>query len=274
MIYFKKLFLFLKSLFNKKRNLNITNYNCKVALVAYNTFIDEKVFKSNGYLAGTKTDAYNYSRLFNTLNIRLKVLGDNEATNESIIESLQGIYLRYKSVDGKKLLCFIKSSHGTQIKNIKDNDKDGKSEAFVNWNGVILDDDFNNFLKKTFDSTWDIFCIFDTCYSGGMSKVSLTNNITPKFLLTKNIKPYEINTFQLDKSEPNIKYFMAGKENETVNDLGEEKGGAFSYELFKHYNKELSYTKWFKLVSKSIKGQTPKLDNSLNSTFDNSQIIL
>lgn len=262
------------SLFKVKEKSFSNSYSKKIALITYNTTIDKRVYGNDGYLEGTKTDATNYKNLFDKLSIPTKVLGDKWSNTKNIISHITDIYDSIKYIVGRKLIILVVSKHGIQLKNIKDNDRDKKAEGIVNWDSVLLDDDINTLLNTVFDSTCDILVIYDTCYAGGMYNTSLNNEgVNKSLIINKQGLNYELPKLQESKGKPNIKWILSSKENETSKDLGEKKGGVFSYTFFKHFNINISYRECMQLIIKDLACQTPNIRNNKDSTFNDNQTM-
>ncbi len=112
-------------------------------------------------LFGCVNDVRNGKRFFFKKKYDVKVLIDKDITNEyNLLEALDEL----KNSDAKYLV-FHYSGHGTQTKDINNDEIDGWDESVFSTNNTIITDDLirkklQEFKNKT------VFLIFDCCHSG------------------------------------------------------------------------------------------------------------
>ncbi len=103
---------------------------------------------------------------------------DEQATYSNITNTLEKFA---KQLENGDIFWLTYSGHGTQIPDLSSDESEKKDEAFVLYDRLFLDDEFNSYLAK-FSEGVKIVVIVDACHSGtihrGMKKV-------PRFVPSK-----------------------------------------------------------------------------------------
>ena len=262
-------------------------YTARIIHIFGNEFIDPKVFNgSDGALEGVATDIQNVWEYYKNLSLKtadayfnvfgeqfgLNIWRDTTSRKTATMASLKGVVdcmvQSFATHQGLLLFKQISSGHGTQVWKRGD-DADNYSEAYVCYNGCVLDDDFRAYLGTVLDDRFDVVIEADRCFSGGLAKGFISSGRKPKALRMSDAEGAPVFVFTKSKTppktKPRIKFLAACSENETAADLGVERGGAYlftTYNLLKKANGNISYAD---LIAKTRDGckiwQTPRLFN-------------
>lgn len=262
-------------------------YTARIIHVFANEFIDPKVFNgSDGALEGVPTDLKNVWEYYKALSLKtpgnyLNVFGEQfglnilrdtisgkYATMAALKGSIDTVVKTCVGMEGLFLFKQISSGHGTQVWKRGD-DADNYSEAYVCYNGTVLDDDYRAYVNSVLDNRFDVVLENDRCFSGGLAKSFIGRGRKPKALLTFDVKDAPNFVFKADKNLPKtlprIKFLAACSENETAADLGVERGGAYlftAYNILKRANGNFSYANLIADTRIACKiWQTPRLFN-------------
>lgn len=128
-------------------------------------------------LEGCKNDAldiYNSLRVLGFPRTRMHMLTDARATKANIVKELTWLTKDMKPGD---VAIYFQSSHGTQLPDMDDDESDGVDEVAVthdfDWDNPdtqLTDDDFYNYFTTKLDPGVRTDVLFDTCFSGTMTK--------------------------------------------------------------------------------------------------------
>lgn len=155
-----------------------TEKSKKKAVVIGINYLDKP--KGDGGLDGCVNDAHRFKALlensfgFEDKNIRL--LFDDENPNKGTWPTkkniLDAIHWLTKGARPGDSLVFNYSGHGTQVKDKKGDEKDGKDEAICPCDqekaGVIIDDEFKKLLCDNIPEGVRVTCVLDCCHSGSI----------------------------------------------------------------------------------------------------------
>lgn len=113
-------------------------------------------------LKGCINDVENGSKYFNQIGYNVKLLTDNQVSkNYNVVEILNEL----GSCSSSNLI-FHYSGHGTQVRDLNGDEKDGYDEAVYSKDGLTITDDQVNLALSLFPENKKVFLIFDCCHSG------------------------------------------------------------------------------------------------------------
>lgn len=189
-------------------------------------------------------------------------------TRSAILNSL--IKLLKNSVVGDKLF-FMFSGHGSYIPDINNDEITGNDECiYTKDNKLIVDDEFKEIINKNLKQGTQLFCIFDSCFSGTVMDLrynyldSLNNNQT-----TVNMKE--------SLTKGNAIVLSSSSDIQTSNDayLNNRSNGALTWafiQVLKQANYDLTWHEMLDQVREllSISGftQLPQLSSSLQMDIE------
>lgn len=180
----------------------------------------------------------------------IKVLTDAHATKQAIISELTAMVQGAKN-GTYKYLVFSLSSHGTQVADLNNDEKDHYDEAFCphdlaekegQWdrNHVIVDDELHDLFAQVPDGVL-VEVYLDTCHSGtGLKAVDLMPNRRPRFIAPPSLEanlamaarvPVSLRRRTAEKAAKNVILWAACKDSQTSADayIGGTYHGAFTY---------------------------------------------
>ncbi len=187
-------------------------------------------------LNGCVNDVKSYNDLlvnkYNVKSENIKLITDRDANEEGFVKGWQWILGKVKAGDQ---VIFGYSGHGTQIED-KENANNGKDGAIVLADlklvpGKLFNKISRNLMNQGVHSTY----IFDSCFSGGMSRDVVSFNGMPagankKFIpnvggMLRLASPIMLNGVQtkskgkMDDVKGSYAFVFAGDENQTTTDL-------------------------------------------------------
>lgn len=156
----------------KKLYIDIQNANLLPNVIKRMTkkalLIGLNYVNTNNELYGCINDIYNIKKLLQDLFIYedIETLTDNttKLTKQTIIEKFTNL-LKNSTINDNLFFAF--SGHGTYERDLNNDEIDGRDEAIVTNNGVvILDDELNQIIKTYLKPGVKLFALFDCCFSG------------------------------------------------------------------------------------------------------------
>ncbi|MES2574275.1 MAG: caspase family protein [Bacteroidota bacterium] len=181
----------------------------------------------DGRLWGSENDAIDMSKIGSQMGYSNSILLSSKATRNSVISYIKNAAKNLNSGD----IFFISySGHGTQLKDLNNDETDGKDEAWCLYDGMFIDDELYN-LWTYFKTGVRIILISDSCCSGTMLQLENKIKNTEKFfnndlaqkVYLNNKSFYDNNYKDIIFSSKNtvtasVKLISACQENETTND--------------------------------------------------------
>lgn len=209
---------------------------------------DEKGNVIDNDLRGPKNDVKSIQDLmlknYGVKSSNIKSLLDKDASGKNLLESLKWIMNSAKP--GDQVVLFY-SGHGGQIPTEDKSEKDGKDEVFVLADGALVVDDLINDLRNILTTNGINFTgIFDSCFSGGMSRDAGPNKrfkFLPNVTKYKNYKTFKAKLPSMPAVRPNattkamaskgsFAFLYAGREDQPTIDLGSDDPKVESHGLF------------------------------------------
>lgn len=229
-------------------------------------------------LKGCVNDARNWKKLmeeqykFNETNILL----NSKATVKNIKNRLKSMVSDSQPGDS---LVFTFSGHGTSVKDTNEDETDGRDEALVLYDGLIIDDTIQK-IMKTLPKGVNFTFISDSCHSGTVTRqfiYALNHQSIARYLPPENvIEDFALNMLPVKRGiyvpEKNMKEIliagcMASEYSYDAVFNGKPEG-AFSHYSIKilKENPKISYNDFYKKLRKLLPNQrypqTPQLEGS------------
>lgn len=228
--------------------------------------------------------------LLNTKGFHVTILRDSQATYYNVVNHLK----YYQTLSSHDTFVFYNTSHGVQIEDFNDDEKDNLDEAFVLYDatfnnssistvkGILIDDELDFLLSKISAKK---LMIIDACHSGTPHKglsVGYTTKGVSRSTRFKNSKR-DLFTKKQNHNVKNLVVLSASKDNELSIDTP-DKGGLFTDTLYHVWNdnprinfKELA-NKTSKIISKkrydNLKPQQPQVYSTNNEEYMETSLYL
>lgn len=236
---------------------------------------------TNNDLAGCVNDCKAWSQLLQSqYGFQTELLLNQQATYKNVREKLIQLVQQLPS-DGHLVIQY--SGHGTYVKDVNNDEENGKDEAWVLYDLYLIDDNFRNILDMAPEGA-KITVLSDSCHSGTMTRSFLQAVYEynqkdfipkPKFLPPEDtLEAVALNALQPKTRvlNPNVSkndiLIAAAAESEYAYDsrFSGVPHGAFSYyaiEILKKFP-QITYKDFFKKLNTYIPSrqypQTPQLE--------------
>jgi metacaspase-1 len=244
------------------------------------------LFVTIGDYPGTEMDlqgCINDGQLFSTClannGFSVNSLVNRSATISAVKSALTSFLLG--GIDGGVQIFFI-SSHGTSVVDTNGDESDARDEAFVLYDGNLVDDELQNIITKYKNPNSFLLLVCDCCHSGTMTR-SLGRVLTLNTTRSRYLPPIDS---ELAKIVQNVPIKDNFRSEESMNELlitgcrarelsfeskfGNITYGALTYYLVEAINSNIDVTyeelmlKVIKKVRKfSANGQNPQLEGSI-----------
>ena len=233
-------------------------------------------------LYGCVDDAKNWSNiLYENFGFdRTDLLLNEQATRGNIKAKFLSMLSGAKSGD---ILVFTYSGHGTNVPDTLDPDEaDGYDEALYTYDGVLLDDELRDMIKRLPNDVQLIF-ISDSCFSGTITRGDLTTKRMNRSRSRKQVTKYmphqhegfarrvhklkRRKRFLIEEDMKEVVFTGCSDQEYSYDAYIDGKwGGAFSHFAVKTLKDEYTYNEWYAEIRKYLPSnnypQTPQLEGS------------
>lgn len=134
-------------------------------------------------LKGCVNDANDWGVMLEHAGFAVDKVLDSDATKNTILNKLDELISNAVADDD---IVFTYSGHGTSVTDKSGDEIDGYDEALVAYDATILDDELRAILQKT-QSGVHIVVIADSCFSGTVTRVLMSDKARPRYLITDKI---------------------------------------------------------------------------------------
>jgi len=114
-------------------------------------------------LQSAENDALEFRDLADRMGCSTRLLTSEDATREVVLDALESTIERLVPGD---FLFLTYSGHMSKMRGLGD-DPDGSDEAWCLFDGVVIDDEFNDLLAEV-PADVDVLSVTDACFSGGL----------------------------------------------------------------------------------------------------------
>lgn len=178
----------------------------------------------------------------------LTILKDSQCTVKNVIAKTEEIIASLKI--GDKFIIHD-SSHGTQIPDRNGDEADGYDEAIYLYDGVLVDDKFNELLNKIPVGV-EVLILLDCCFSGTATRNTKSKS---KFIKLFDVEPHVSKRKSIIKNpEMNWVVISGCSENQTSADafINGRFEGAFTHYLLETWKKGMTIKEVFKALRNKL----------------------
>lgn len=220
---------------------------------------------SQNDLQGCVNDVYLIADKLAKLGFDINISLDQEVTIQKFKNELTDLIICAEKGD---YLAVSYSGHGTQLPDRSGDEHDGYDEALYLYDGVLIDDNLQDILKKKQEGV-HLFMIMDSCFSGSNTRFV---NKKPRFVQLNANQPVMHKRKRAIMRSPDMDYVVLTgcAENQTSADayMNGKYHGAMTYYAMKTLQSGDSCLQWYRKIRKYLPSvhfdQIPQLEGKVD----------
>ncbi|RPH99177.1 MAG: caspase family protein [Calditrichaeota bacterium] len=219
-------------------------------------------------LNGCLNDANDWQKKLQSFGFETQMLLDSQATRSAITGAFDQLLTSAQAGD---VVVFSYSGHGTSVKDTNNDEVDGYDEALYVYDGILLDDQLRQILKKTAAGV-HVVVIADSCFSGTVTRIAADSKAKAKYVQTEAVPPGARVIKSFLSEEDMVEILLSGCSNTEYSYdayINGRYNGAFTANALSVLLQGQTYSQFFtelrKLLPSSSYPQTPQLEGKSTS---------